>query len=95
MCRGGGNKNWYTYSLLCYKLTSRIRSTIGEKSQKTVLFLDLFHFMYTKAFEVNLPVNGSLIDDKNIYQDLKLKIFLKTLLFCVKGQVFPVDGNKC
>ena len=52
----------------------------GEKSQKQHFFKNLFHFMYTEGFEVVFPVNGSLIDDKNVHEDLKMKILLETIL---------------
>ena len=48
--------------------------------------------MYTKGFEVIFSVNGSLIDDKNDHEDLKMKIILKTSLFCVKFEEFQKNG---
>ena len=56
--------------------------------KKQHYFLNLSHFMYTKGFEVIFSVNGSLIDDKNDHEDLKMKIILKTSLFCVKFEEF-------
>ena len=44
--------------------------------------------MYTKGFEVVFSVNGSLIDDENVHEGFKIKIFLKTSLFCIKVELF-------
>ena len=44
--------------------------------------------MYTKGFEIVFSVNGSLIDDKNVHEGLKIKTFLKTSLSYFKNRFF-------
>ena len=59
-----------------------------KKGKKQHFFENLSHFMFTKGFEVVFSVNGILIDVKNVHEHLKIKIFVKTSLFCVKVWLF-------
>ena len=83
-------KNFFLKKVNIWAVMSRIGSIIGEKLVKKVKnhYFLIISFHVQKSFWSSFSVNGSFVDDKDVHKGLKIKIVLKTSIFCVKVELF-------